>query len=106
SAKRSLAWLRIDAQLALVDAGGDLSHYGLDALRVGAPVGEQVLFLDGFLPLVESPCLLRSVELAADRATDIHLHALDGQSWVVLLDVTTERDESRRMQQKAYDTTL
>ncbi len=106
SARRSLAWLRIDAALALVDAGGDLSHYGLDALRIGVPVGEQVVFLDGFLPLVESPCLLRSVELAADRATDIHLHALDGQSWVVLLDVTAEREEARRMQQKAYDTTL
>lgn len=106
SAKRSLAWLRIDPALALVDAGGQLSHYGLDGLRFGAPAGEQLVFLDGFLPLVESPFLLRAVELAAGRATDIHLHALDGQSWVVLLDVTAERDDARRMQQKAYDTTL
>lgn len=106
SAKRSLAWLRIDSALALVDAGGHLSHYDLAGLRFGAPVGEQVVFLDGFLPLAGSPCLLRSVELVAGRATDIHLHALDGHSWVVLLDVTAERDDARRMQQKAYDTTL
>src|SRR5208282_5873937 len=47
-----------------------------------------------------------SVELAGGRAADLHFH-LDADSvWVLLLDVTVERDSARRVQQKAYEMTL
>jgi len=46
------------------------------------------------------------MELASGRAADLHFFLDDDTLWVVLLDVSTERDAARRMQQKAYDMTL
>jgi serine phosphatase RsbU (regulator of sigma subunit) len=104
--ERAVAYLQIDAGLTLVGAGGHLDNYGLEALRLGEPAVEQAFFLEGLLPLVETPYFVPSVELAGGRAADLHFH-LDADSvWVLLLDVTVERDSSRRVQQKAYEMTL
>jgi serine phosphatase RsbU (regulator of sigma subunit) len=46
------------------------------------------------------------VELAGGRAADLHFYQHDESVWVVLLDVTAERDQARRIQQRAYDMTL
>src|SRR5882724_10279940 len=119
-ADRAVAWLCVDEGLALIDAGGDLEAYGLGALRLGAPAVEQAAFLEGLLPLVETPWLFPSVELAVDRekgrVADLHFWCDEGgardggggggETWVLLLEVTSERDAVRRMQQKAYDVTL
>jgi serine phosphatase RsbU (regulator of sigma subunit) len=104
--QRALAYLQVDAGMTLVGAGGYLGHYGLEAVRVGEPANEQVLFVEGFLPLAESPFFVRSMEVANGRAADLQFYA-DGESvWILLLDVTAERDATRRMQQKAYEMTL
>src|SRR5260221_8146663 len=104
--ERAVAYLQIDAGLALVDAGGHLETYGLTALRLGEPAVAQAVFLEGLLPLAETPYCLPSVELANGRAADLHFHRDADTVWVVLLDVTAERDAARRVQQKAYDMTL
>jgi serine phosphatase RsbU (regulator of sigma subunit) len=104
--RRALAYLEVDAALTLIGAGGDLDNYGLGAVRPGAPAAEQAVFLEGLLPLPEMPCLLPSVEVGGGRAADLHFHEHDGSLWVVLLDVTDERDQAQRMQQKAYEMTL
>ena len=104
--ERAGAWLQIDGALVLVAAGGYLDAYGLTALRPGEPVLPQALFLEGLLPPVETEFFLPSVELANGRAADLHLH-LDGDTiWVILLEMTAEREAVRRVQQKAYDMTL
>lgn len=46
------------------------------------------------------------MELASGRVADLHFFLQDDTSWVVLLDVSAERDAAWRMQQKAYDMTL
>src|SRR5258707_1656200 len=103
---RAVAYLQIDAGLTLIGAGGHLETYGLTALRLGEPAAEQAIFLHGLLPLVETPYFLPSVELANSRAADLHFHVDADIVWLVLLDVTAERDAARRVQQKAYDMTL
>jgi class 3 adenylate cyclase len=104
--ERAVAYLQIDAALTLVDAGGHLDNYGLAGVRLGEPAIEQVFFLEGLLPLTESPLFVPSVELDCGRAADLHFY-LDGDTvWVLLLDVTGYRDATRRLQQKAYDMTL
>ncbi len=103
--QRDLAYLQIDAAEQLVGAGGHLAHYGLEAITLGRPACEEVFFLVGLLPVVETPFFIRSMELG-ERAADLQFY-LDGDHlWVVLLDVTAERDATRRMQQRAYDMTL
>src|SRR6476661_3706691 len=104
--ERAVAYLQLDAELTLIDAGGHLDNYGLAALRLGEPAVEQAFFLEGLLPLVESPYFVPSIELDCGRAADLHLHQDGDTVWVVLFDVTEQRDATRRLQQKAYDMTL
>jgi len=104
--ERAGAWLQIDEALSLVAAGGHLDAYGLTALRLGESVLPQALFLEGLLPPVEPEFFLPSVELANWRAADLHLHLEADAIWVILLEMTAEREAARRVQQKAYDMTL
>jgi class 3 adenylate cyclase len=104
--ERSVAYLEIDDALNLVGAGGHLDYYGLAAIRLGEPAVDQAVFLAGLLPLEETPFSVPSVELECGRAADLHFYLDAGTVWVVLLDVTAERDATRRLQQKAYDMTL
>ena len=101
-----MAHLLVDGEQTLVNAGGDLDHYGLAGLRHQYPACEQLPFLEGLLPLPETPFLLRSMGMPSGRVADVHLFADEDATWVVLLDVTAEHDEARKMQQKAYDMTL
>ena len=104
--ERSIAYLQVDAGLTLVGAGGHLEAYGLAGLRLGEPAAEQAFFLEGLLPPVETPCVVPSVELASGRVADLQFFVQGEMCWVVLLDVSADRDAARRMQQKAYDMTL
>src|SRR5271170_4898849 len=109
--ERAVAYLQVDAGLTLVGAGGNLEAYGLAELRLGEPVAEQAFFLEGLLPAAETPYaetpyVVPSMELASGRVADLHFFRDAETLWVVLLDVSTERDAARRMQQKAYDMTL
>jgi serine phosphatase RsbU (regulator of sigma subunit) len=104
--QRSIAHLLINNELVLIQAGGELEYYGLADLKHGDAASDQLPFLEGLLPLAESPFLLESVGMAGGRVADVHLFADEDKTWVVLLDVTVEHDYARKMQQKAYDMTL
>lgn len=105
--RRSIAYLHIDPGLRLIGAGGQLAHYGVGALHMGEPAAGQVPFLEGLLPPDEPSVLIPCIELAGGRAADLHVEQ-DGHGdvWVLLLDVTAERDAARAFQQKAYEMTL
>lgn len=102
---KAIAYLHIDGEMTLAAAGGHLEKYGLEEIGIGDPVLEHAYFLEGLLPISE-PFYLPAVELTGGRAADIHIYIEDGKAWVMLLDVTTERDSTRRVQQKAYEMTL
>jgi serine phosphatase RsbU (regulator of sigma subunit) len=104
--RRAVAWLQIDSELTLIGAGGQLDRYGLAEMRPGEPVLEQAFFLEGLLPLEETPYVVPSMEVAGSVAADLHFHMDGACIWLLLLDVTAERDATRRIQQKAYDMTL
>jgi sigma-B regulation protein RsbU (phosphoserine phosphatase) len=104
--QRALAFLQIDAELKLVGAGGNLENYGLGAVTLGERAADHVPLLEGLLPLPETPVLMPSIEIGGGRAADVHFYQ-DGECvWVVLLDVTAEREQAQRTQQRAYDMTL
>src|ERR1700712_1283819 len=104
--ERAVAYLQVDAELMLISAGGNLRNYGLAALSPNEPVFEQAFFLEGLLPLVESPYFVPSVELACGRVADLHFHSDADTVWVLLIDVTADRDAVGRVQQKAHEMTL
>jgi len=105
-AQRVLAHLAIDDAQNLMQAGGHLAHYGLAGIQSGGPAAEQIPFLEGLLPLAETPFLIRSMEMPSGRVADVHFFADDNMVWILLLDVTAEYEETRLVQQKAYDMTL
>ena len=107
-AQRVVAHFVVDEETQnLRQAGGHLAHYGLSGLQTGGCASDQLPFLEGLLPLVETPFLIRSMEMPSGRVADIHFFADDdGTVWILLIDVTAEYEETRRVQQKAYDMTL
>jgi serine phosphatase RsbU (regulator of sigma subunit) len=104
--EQAVAYLQLDGALTLVGAGGHLKNYGLADVHLGEPAVEQAFFLEGLLPLIETPYFIPSVELASGRAADLHFHLDHDTTWVLLFDVTANRDAARRVQQKAYEMTL
>src|ERR1700691_99215 len=104
--QRSIAHLLLNNELVLIQAGGELEYYGLGDLAHGDSASEQLPFLEGLLPLAETPFLLESVGMPGGNVADVHLFGNEDMTWVVLLDVTAEHDQARKMQQKAYDMTL
>jgi serine phosphatase RsbU (regulator of sigma subunit) len=104
--QRSIAHLLIDNELVLIKAGGELEYYGLADLERQNSASDQLPFLEGMLPLEETPFLLESVGMPSGRVADVHFFAEGNMTWVVLLDVTAEHDDARKIQQKAYDMTL
>src|ERR1700689_202739 len=104
--QRSIAHLLINNELVLIQAGGELDYYGLGDLKHGDSASDQLPFLEGLLPLAETPFLLESVGMPGGSVADVHLFADEDRTWVVLLAVTAEHDHARKMQQKAYDMTL
>src|SRR3984957_5225241 len=104
--QRSIAHLLINNELVLMQAGGELEYYGLGDLEHGDSASDQLPFLEGLLPLAETPFLLESVGMPGGSVADVHLFADEDKTWVVLLDVTVEHDHARKIQQKAYDMTL
>ena len=53
-----------------------------------------------------SPYFVPSVELACGRVADLHFHSDADTVWILLIDVTADRDAVRRVQQKAHEMTL
>src|SRR3984885_2507544 len=104
--QRSIAHLLIDNDLVLIEAGGELEGYGLADLKPQHSAFSELPFLEGLLPLEETPFLLESVGMPSGSVADVHLFAEEDRTWVVLLDVTAEHDHARKIQQKAYDMTL
>ncbi len=103
---RSLAYLQIDKSGCLSDWGGNLAAYRITGLRKGLPIGEQVVFLEGLLPLQDSPMLLPCVETGSGLFADIHILSSEDGNWVLLLDVSAEELQRRLFQQKANDLSL
>ena len=104
--QRSIAHLLINSELVLIQAGGELEYYGLGDLEHGDSASDQLPFLEGLLPLAETPFILESVGMPGGNVADVHLFGNEDMTWVVLLDVTAEHDHARKIQQKAYDMTL
>jgi sigma-B regulation protein RsbU (phosphoserine phosphatase) len=104
--QRSIAYLLINNELVLIKAGGELGCYGLADLKDQHSVCNQLPFLEGLLPLEETPFLLQSVGMPSGRVADVHFFTDEDMTWTVFVDVTAEHNNARKIQQKAYDMTL
>lgn len=100
------AYLLVDQDGILLNWGGKLTFYGVANLQKGKDIKEQVLFLDGFLPLEDSPLFLPCIRMENGVSADIHIFSEDAGDWVLFLDATSEEHQRRLLQQKGNDLSL
>ena len=103
---RTPAFLLVANDGRLSEWGGDLKAYGIEDLRRDHPVGEQVFFLEGMLPLDTSPMFLPYVKTDSGLSADVYLFSNEEGNWVLLLDATWEARKRKAIQQKANDLSL
>ena len=101
---RSPAFLVCNQEGRAVVKGGDLSRYGLENLREDEGVTEQAYFLEGLLPLDNSPSVLSQVETATGTFADIHLFRIEDGDCIVLLDCTHAVAEYAQIEQALRQT--
>lgn len=100
------AYLLVEKDGRLFSWGGNLATYGVTNLQKGEYVGEQVVFLEGLLPLDGSPMFLPCIKTKDGLAADVHLFSGDEGDWVLLLDATLDESQRRLIQQKSNDLRL
>ncbi len=104
--QRSPAFLLTDNQGRLSDWGGSLVDYGIFDLQAGQPVGEQIYFLEGLLPLEGTSMVLPCLQTDSGRVADLHLFPTEAGDCALLLDATLEEFQQRLMQQKGNEASL
>ena len=106
SEQRSPAYLLSDREGVLVEWGGAVELYGISTLQPGDPIGEQVFFLEGLLPLQNDGMILPCLQTDSGRPADLHLFKTPEGDCALLLDATTQEFQQRLMQQKGNELSL
>lgn len=109
SKQRSPAYFLSDGEGVLVEWGGAIELYGVSNPQTGRPIGEQIFFLEGLLPLgplSNDGLTLRCLQTDAGRPADLHLFKTREGDFALLLDATTQESQQRLLQQKSNELNL
>ena len=106
SETRSPAYLTVENDGILSDFGGNLTVYGIHGLQKDQRAADQVLFLEGMLPLESTPMFLPYVKTDSGLYADVYLMRGDHGTSVLFLDATFDARKRRAIQQKANDLSL
>ena len=104
--KRSPVYLYTGKDGCLLEWDGNIEAYGIKSLHRNQPVGQQVFFLNDFLPLDHGSLFFPCVKPGAQISTDIHIFHTDDGDWTLLLDATEEELRQKRVQQKGNEIRL
>ena len=104
--KRDPAYLVLDREGRLLDSGGKLDLYGLQEVKRGESLTEQMHFLQGMLPFESGEVSLPFIEMTGNIYADIHLFQSGDFHYVLLVDVTSAGMQQSLLQQKANDLNL
>jgi hypothetical protein len=103
---RSLAYLLVKKDGCLSAWGGKLAVYGVNNLRKGENIGQQVFFLEGLLPLDDVPLFLPRMKTEYGICADVHIFPAEEGDWVLLLDATLDEMQLSLIQQQANNSVL
>ncbi|MBN3908365.1 MAG: hypothetical protein HWQ35_18025 [Nostoc sp. NMS1] len=103
TAESSLGYLLVNKDGSLLTWGGKLAAYGITNLRKGKNAKEQVIFLEGLLPLDDTSIFLPFIQTEYGSCIDVHILPTKEADWVLLLDSSCDRDYLFPIQQKAND---
>ncbi len=95
------AYLRVDADGTILELGGQLQHYALQALRSGDTTYDSLNFLTGIIPLENDSIFLPLVKDQQGRSMDVHIFPdQDNGDWILLLDGNTSEEQQLELQQQ------
>ncbi|MBE9205523.1 hypothetical protein IQ244_03165 [Nostoc sp. LEGE 06077] len=104
--ERSLAYLLVKKDGCLVAWGGKLSEYGITNLSQEISVCEQVFFLEGLLPLDDSPLFLPLIKMEVGICADIHIFPSEEGDWILFINSILDEKHLAVMQQEANYSSL
>lgn len=100
---RSLAYVLVGEDGALIESGGALSAYGLENVQTGERLAKELFFLEGLLPLEGDPVFLPRVKTESGLSADIHIVSGEEGDWILLLDATLDEARERLLQQRTNE---
>ena len=103
---RSLAYLFVGKDGCLDSWGGKLNQYGIANLHQGENASQQILFLEGLLPLDGIPLFLPCLKTEPGVCADVHLFPEKEGDWVLLLDATWDEMQIFKVQQEVNSSCL
>jgi signal transduction histidine kinase len=104
--RRSPAFVHVDSDARVIDAGGDLQKYGFEDLAHGDAVDRQMPFLQGLLESGDTDPHLLTVVTDSGVVADVFLVRSKKTDWLVLLDATLERAQQQLIQQTTNELRL
>jgi class 3 adenylate cyclase len=104
--KRPLAYLQLELDSQLINAGGELSRFGLDHLKPGISVPEEIDIFTGLLDPVVMPIDLPFLETPSGAIADVYLFMKENHIWILFLDSQEKQQKQRAVRQKVNDLRL
>jgi signal transduction histidine kinase/CheY-like chemotaxis protein len=104
--KYPLGYVMIDDSGCSASWGGDLARLGIAPLTQGRPIAEELVFMEGLLPLSESLLQLPLVKSDEKHIWDVHLFKTDDGCALVIMDASIDAQRMSEFQQKANELAL
>ncbi len=105
-ARRRSAFVQVDGEGRVLDAGGELAWFGIESVARGDAIAERLETLQGFLPPEAGGGSLQRVELVPGRASELHVLDVAGGATLVLLDATEDAARELHYQQRGNELSL
>jgi signal transduction histidine kinase len=104
--RRGFGYILVDPDGRVLSWGGNLQHLGVRPLREGQAVAEQLILMEGVLPLTEPAIQIPMVRLDEDHALDVHVFKIDEGYGLLLMDASMDAHKQGLFQQKANESAL
>ncbi|MCE9615209.1 MAG: sigma-54-dependent Fis family transcriptional regulator [Lentisphaerae bacterium] len=104
--RRHPAYVQVAADGTIRGQGGEYERYGIGTLAPDEPVGHQLDYLEGMLPLSGEAVFLPLVQVMPEVYADLHLFPSDDGDYVLLLDATAQAYHLFDIQQNANELSL
>jgi len=99
-------YVMIDKNGCVVSWGGELARLGIGPMTESRPIAEQLVFMEGLLPLSEAVLHLPLVKPDEKHVWDVHLFRVDDGCALVILDAGADDQRKKLFQQKANELAL
>jgi signal transduction histidine kinase/ActR/RegA family two-component response regulator len=100
------AYIMLDLNGRVLSWGGELDRLGIGSLTAGRPISEQLVFMEGLLPIAETALELPLVKQDLEHVWDVHLFKADGGYSLLIMDAGIDARKIEVFQQELNESAL